>query len=44
MPYIEVEDGVKIFVEDVDPGHGQAVLFIHGWPVNHKMYKSTAAK
>ena len=35
--YIEVEKGVKIYVEEV--GHGRPVLFIHGWPVNHKMYE-----
>lgn len=40
MYYIEVEQGVKIFVEDVNPGPGSLpVLFIHGWPVNHKMFE-----
>ncbi|AZK47368.1 alpha/beta fold hydrolase [Paenibacillus lentus] len=40
MCYIEVEQGVKIFVEDVNPGPGSIpILFIHGWPVNHKMFE-----
>ena len=39
MPYIKVEKGVKIFVEDLNPGGEQTVLFIHGWPANHKMFE-----
>jgi non-heme chloroperoxidase len=34
---IEVEPKVKIYVEDV--GTGKPVVFIHGWPVNHKMFE-----
>ncbi|SFI83621.1 alpha/beta fold hydrolase [Thermoflavimicrobium dichotomicum] len=37
--YITVERNVKIFVEDTDPGHGKPILFIHGWPLNHKMFE-----
>lgn len=36
---IEVERGVRVFVEDVNPGGGRPVLFIHGWPVNHNMFE-----
>lgn len=39
MPYIKVDHGVRIFVEDVNPGAGKPVLFIHGWPVNHNMFE-----
>ncbi len=39
MPYIEVEKGVKVFVENIDPHPGHPVLFIHGWPVNHQMFE-----
>lgn len=39
MPYIEVEQGVNIFVEDLNPDARQTVLFIHGWPANHKMFE-----
>ena len=39
MPCIEVEKGVRIIVQDLDPGMGRPVLFLHGWPVNHKMFE-----
>lgn len=35
--YIEVERNVKLFVEDI--GEGTPIVFIHGWPVNHKMFE-----
>ncbi|MBP2626113.1 MAG: arylesterase [Firmicutes bacterium] len=38
MPYIPVGKGIKIFVEDLNPC-GQPVLFIHGWPANHRMFE-----
>jgi non-heme chloroperoxidase len=37
--YITVERNVNIFVADVDPGQGKPILFLHGWPVNHKMFE-----
>ncbi|MGM0873597.1 MAG: alpha/beta fold hydrolase [Bacillota bacterium] len=37
--YISVEHNVNIFVEDLDPGHGKPILFLHGWPANHKMFE-----
>lgn len=38
--YVEVENGVSIFVQDINPGPGsRPVLFIHGWPLNHKMFE-----
>jgi non-heme chloroperoxidase len=37
--YISVEQNVNIFVEDLDPGHGKPILFLHGWPANHKMFE-----
>ncbi|HWR56462.1 MAG: alpha/beta hydrolase [Bacillota bacterium] len=39
MPYIQIQEGVKVFVEDINPGSEQTVLFIHGWPVNHRMFE-----
>ncbi|BBB91950.1 MAG TPA: alpha/beta hydrolase [Methylomusa anaerophila] len=39
MPYIQVEEGVRIFVEDLNLCSEQTVLFIHGWPANHKMFE-----
>ncbi|CAI6014705.1 alpha/beta fold hydrolase [Cohnella sp. JJ-181] len=35
--YVEVEKGVRIYVEDI--GQGKPVIFLHGWPVNHKMFE-----
>jgi non-heme chloroperoxidase len=35
--YIEVEKNVKLYVEDI--GEGKPVVFIHGWPLNHKMFE-----
>jgi len=37
--YIPVERNVNLFVEDCDPGFGKPILFIHGWPLNHKMFE-----
>ncbi|GAF14792.1 LOW QUALITY PROTEIN: non-heme chloroperoxidase [Bacillus sp. JCM 19046] len=38
---IEVEHGTHLFVEDI--GSGQPVIFLHGWPVNHKMFEHQIA-
>lgn len=35
--YIQVEENVKIYVEDI--GEGTPVIFLHGWPANHKMFE-----
>jgi non-heme chloroperoxidase len=37
--YIEVEKGVRIFVNDLNPCNGETVLFLHGWPSSHKMFE-----
>lgn len=39
MPYIEVDQGVKIFVEDLNPDAEQTILFVHGWPADHNMFE-----
>lgn len=39
--YIEVERGVKLYVEDI--GEGIPVLMVHGWPLDHRMYEYQAA-
>jgi non-heme chloroperoxidase len=39
MPYIKTEEGIKLFVEDVNPDAKQAILFIHGWPASHNMFE-----
>lgn len=35
--YVQADRGVKLYVEDV--GTGVPVVFIHGWPVNHRMFE-----
>ncbi|MCM3786290.1 alpha/beta hydrolase [Neobacillus mesonae] len=35
--YVQVEENVKIYVEDI--GEGIPVIFLHGWPANHKMFE-----
>ncbi|MEG6584789.1 alpha/beta fold hydrolase [Dendrosporobacter sp. 1207_IL3150] len=37
--YIRVEANVKIYVEDLNPEGKETILFIHGWPANHKMFE-----
>ena len=37
--YIKVEPDVKIFVEDINPCGKKIILFLHGWPLNHKQYE-----
>lgn len=35
--YVEVESGVNIYVEDV--GQGRPVIFLHGWPLDSRMFE-----
>ncbi|UHA72507.1 alpha/beta fold hydrolase [Paenibacillus sp. 481] len=38
--YIEVEKGVRVFVQDLNPGpNSKTIFFVHGWPLNHTMYE-----
>ncbi|WLD94030.1 alpha/beta fold hydrolase [Alkalihalobacillus sp. AL-G] len=37
--YITVEPSVKIFVEELGPKNGKPILFVHGWPLNRKMFE-----
>ena len=39
MYYITTSDHVKIAVYDLNPGSDKAILLIHGWPLNEKMYE-----
>lgn len=39
MFYIKTNDNVKIAVEDINPKGNKTVLFIHGWPLNHKIFE-----
>lgn len=37
--FVRVESDVKVYVEDINPGGRKTILFIHGWPVNHRMFE-----
>ncbi|WP_227380553.1 alpha/beta fold hydrolase [Haladaptatus halobius] len=37
MPHIEVENEVDVFVRDL--GAGDPIVFLHGWPLNHRMFE-----
>lgn len=37
--YVSVEPGVNIHVVDLNPGSGKAILFIHGWPADHRLFE-----
>lgn len=39
MYYITTSDHVKIAVYDLNPCSDEAILLIHGWPLNEKMYE-----
>jgi non-heme chloroperoxidase len=37
--YVNVEENVKIYVEDLNPNGNETILFLHGWPANYKMFE-----
>ena len=37
--FIPVEAGVKLYVEDVNPLGHKTIVFLHGWPLNHKQFE-----
>ncbi|HBM81542.1 MAG TPA: alpha/beta hydrolase [Clostridiaceae bacterium] len=37
--YIKVEPNVKIYIEDLNPEGNKTILFLHGWPGNHKLFE-----
>jgi non-heme chloroperoxidase len=37
--FVRVEPDVYIFVEDINRKSKKTILFIHGWPANHKMFE-----
>lgn len=37
--FVTVEPGVKVFIEDINPKGNKTILFIHGWPLNHKQFE-----
>ncbi len=37
--YVEVEPGVKIYVEDINPTGSKTIFFVHGWPGDHTLFE-----
>lgn len=37
--YVRVEEDVVIYVEDVNRESEKTILFLHGWPANHKLFE-----
>lgn len=37
--YVGVEPGVKVYVEDLNPGGKETVFFLHGWPLSHEAFE-----
>ncbi|MWG36079.1 alpha/beta fold hydrolase [Halomarina oriensis] len=37
MPRVSVDDDVELFVRDW--GEGEPIVFLHGWPLSHRMYE-----
>ena len=37
--YVEVESGVRLYVEDINPLGSRTIVFIHGWPLSHKQFE-----
>jgi non-heme chloroperoxidase len=37
--YIKVKGGVNYFVEDLNPTSNKVIVFLHGWPANHKLFE-----
>ncbi len=37
--FVGVEPDVKVFIEDLNPAGKKAVLFLHGWPLNHQAFE-----
>ncbi len=37
--YIKVEPNIKIYVEDLNPKGEKTILFIHGWPGDHRLFE-----
>jgi non-heme chloroperoxidase len=37
--YIKVDQGVNLYVEDLNPSGKKTILLIHGWPGNHNLFE-----
>jgi non-heme chloroperoxidase len=37
--YVDVEPGVNLYVEDLNPRGSKTIVFLHGWPLSHKQFE-----
>lgn len=37
--YVEVEANVSVYVEDINPGGKQTIVFLHGWPGSNRLFE-----
>ncbi|AAU41117.1 alpha/beta hydrolase [Bacillus licheniformis] len=37
--FIEAEPSVNLYVEDINPQSGKAIVFLHGWPLSHLQFE-----
>lgn len=37
--WIEVENGVNIYVQELNPQGKETILLIHGWSLNHNAFE-----
>lgn len=37
--YVTVEPGVRLYVEDINPGGSKTIVFLHGWPFSHDQFE-----
>ena len=39
MYYVQVQNNVRLAVEDINPCRGPTVLLVHGWPLSRKIFE-----
>lgn len=37
--FVPVEPGVRLYVEDLNPGGKKPIVFLHGWPLSHQQFE-----
>ena len=37
--FVNVEPGVNLYIEDLNPGGSKTLVFLHGWPLSHKQFE-----
>ncbi|KAA9029963.1 alpha/beta fold hydrolase [Niallia endozanthoxylica] len=37
--YVKVERNVNIYMEDLNPKGSRTIVFVHGWPLNHRLFE-----